>query len=184
MGRRDELIDSYFEWISNLVCKDLFAPGISFKKLLKHLHATRFRYVIPRDRNRAEDGENLRYRFALSVGENPADIDEITYILDRPCTVLEMMVALALRAEETMDDPNVGDRTAQWFWYMISSLGLGSMTDDTFDRIMVIDILERFMDRQYAANGKGGLFYIRRCERDLRTVEIWHQLCWYLDSIT
>jgi hypothetical protein len=95
-----------------------------------------------------------------------------------------MMVALAIRAEETMDDPNVGDRTSQWFWHMITSLGLGPMTDNQFDRIQVIDILERFMDRHYAANGKGGLFYIRNHDRDLREVEIWYQLCWYLDSIT
>lgn len=183
MGR-DELIHAYFKWMYNLVCKDLFAPSISYGELLKHLHNTRFRYVIPRDRNRAEDGEELRYRFALTCAEDQYEVDRIIDILDRPCTVLEMMVALAIRAEETMDDPNVGDRTAQWFWYMVTSLGLGSMTDARFNRLETIDILERFMDRHYSANGRGGLFYIRNCDRDLRDAEIWHQLCWYLDSIT
>ena len=184
MGRNEEVTDAYFKWIFDLVCKDRFAPTISYRELLKHLHNTRFRYVMPRDRNRAEDGIDLRYRFALTCAEDERDVDRILSILDRPCTVLEMMVALAIRAEETMDDPNVGDRTAQWFWHMITSLGLGPMTDSQFDRIQVIDILERFMDRHYAANGKGGLFYIRNCDRDLREAEIWYQLCWYLDSIT
>lgn len=183
--RRDEVIDAYFNWIFDLVCKDRFAPEISFRELLLHLHKTRFRYSIPRDQNRAKDGEDLRYRFALTQAEYPDEVDRILDILNRPCSVLEMMVALAIRAEEAiMDDPNIGDRTRQWFWTMLSNLGLASMSDRYFDRTFVIDQLERFMDRDYAPDGKGGLFRIRDCDRDLRNVEIWHQLCWYLDSIT
>lgn len=83
-----------------------------------------------------------------------------------------------------MDDPSYGDRSLQWFWGMIVSLGLGSMTDDLYDDDYVTYVLDRFMDRKYEPNGKGGLFTIRDCDRDLRTVEIWYQLCWYLDSIT
>ena len=37
--------------------------------------------------------------------------------------------------------------------------------------------------REYAPDGRGGLFTIRNCEEDLRKVEIWYQLCWYLDTI-
>ena len=83
-----------------------------------------------------------------------------------------------------MDDPDLGDRTSQWFWRMIVSLGLGSMVDERFDISMVHDVVERFLNREYEPNGKGGLFTIRHCEYDLRDVEIWYQLCWYLDSIT
>lgn len=184
MGRY-EVIDAYFEWLFDLVCRDRFAPEISFRELLLHLHRTRFRYSIPRDQNRAKDGEGLRYRFALKYAEYPDEVDEILYILDQPCSVFEMMVALAVKAEEEiMDDPNVGDRTSQWFWTMLSNLGLSSMSDRYFDRAFVIDTIERFMDRDYEPDGKGGLFRIRDCDRDLRYVEIWHQLCWYLDSIT
>ena len=182
--RSDEVKDQYFKWIFERMCKDRFAPEISFRRLFEHLHKTRFRYTIPRDRNRADDGEDLRYKFALTCAEDPYEIDEIVDILDRPCTVLEMMVALAIRAEETiMDDPGLGDRTAQWFWTMLCNLGLGAQQDEYFDRELVIDILERFMDREYEPDGKGGLFVIRNCDRDLRKVEIWYQLCWYLDNL-
>mgnify|MGYP003235589453 FL=1 len=96
-----------------------------------------------------------------------------------------MILALAIRCEETiMDDPSIGDRTQQWFWGMITNLGLGSMTDSRFDRDAANDILERFLDREYEPDGKGGLFTVRNCDSDLRDVEIWYQMCWYLNHIT
>ena len=82
-----------------------------------------------------------------------------------------------------MDDPAYGDRTGQWFWNMVASLGLGSMEDSKFDRTEAEKIVSNFLSRNYEPNGKGGLFTIRDCEEDLRNVEIWNQLCWYLDSI-
>jgi hypothetical protein len=138
------------------------------------------------DENRALDGIELRYRFAHYKGiDFYPTIKDVESYLDGPCSVLEMMVALAMRCEDTiMDDAKVGDRTKQWFWGMITSLGLGGMRDDLFDKRYVTDILERFLNREYEPNGKGGLFYIRSCDKDLRDVEIWHQLLWYLNSIT
>ena len=172
-----ELRDEYFEWIFDLVCGNRYSKPFSYRKLLMYLFDTEFRYSIPRDANRAEDGIALRYRFRSSSGKSVS--------MNRPCSVLEMMVALSIRCEENiMDDPNIGDRTSQWFWSMVNSLGLGSMSDDRFDINYVENAIERFLDRDYEPNGKGGLFTIRNCEYDLRTVEIWYQLCWYLDSIT
>ena len=176
---RDRINDEYFEWIFNLVCGKRYAKEISYRKLLIFLHDTEFVYSIPNDVNRAEDGIDLRYRFALS--QDQADIE---LYLDGPCTVLEMMVALAIHCEESiMDDPQIGDRTRQWFWLMVSNLGLGSMTDDVFDKQYAQDTIDIFLDRDYEPDGKGGLFRIRNCDRDLRTVEIWWQLLWYLDTI-
>ena len=181
---REHICNEYFNWLYNLVGGEKRPKQVSYRKLLRHLHDTEFRYVIAKDKNRAKDGEDLRYRFALARYYD-VDPDYITDLLDdRACSVLEMMVALASRCEETMDDPGMGDRTGQWFWGMIVSLGLGSMTDDLYDDEYVGQVLDRFMDRQYEPNGKGGLFTIRNFDRDLRTVEIWYQLCWYLDSIT
>ena len=176
----DRINNEYFMWLFDLVCNGVYAEQISYIKLLMFLHNTPFRYSILRDANRAADGKDLRYRFA-----HYSNVDNADRYLDDPCSVLEMMVALAIRCEENiMDEPNVGDRTRQWFWGMVSSLGLGDMTDEYFDKHLVTDTVERFLDRDYEPNGKGGLFTIRNCDCDLRTAEIWHQLCWYLDSIT
>lgn len=182
---RDEVIHGYFNWLYDLVCKDRFAPSISYRRLLQFMHDTDFRYSIARDQNRAEDGKDLRYRYALTRGEDPDEIDEITDILAGPCSVLEMMIALAIRAEESiMDDVLLGDRTAQWFWKMVTNIGLGSAMDTNLDYRVVSRKLDRCLDREYAPNGRGGLFTVLDCEYDLREVEIWYQLCWYLDSIT
>lgn len=154
--------------------------SISYNKLLTYLHSTEFRFSVPNDINRAKDGADLRYRFALFH-----DLDDVPECLDGPCSVLEMLVALSIRCEENiMDNPLIGNRTAQWFWDMINNLGLGGMTDARYDRDEVVYIVERFLNRDYEPDGTGGLFTIRHCKTDLRNVEIWYQLNWYLDSIT
>ena len=176
---RDAVRTEYFEWLNGIVCDD-----DCYRSLLTYLHHVEFRYILPLDQNRAEDGESLRYRFAYYNGYM-GSLDEILDILNGPCSVLEMIVALAIRCEEDeMDDPRMGNRTRQWFWGMIVNLGLGSMTNEIFDRREVDFIITRFLDREYEPDGRGGLFTVKDCDRDLRDVEIWWQLGWYLHSIT
>lgn len=179
----DILKNEYFEWLCGLVGNNNKPKGVSYRKLLMQLHNTEFRYSIKRDQNRADDGIDLRYRFALTR-EYEYSTELVLDVLEGPCSVLEMMIALANRCEQTiMDDPNIGDRTGQWFWGMVRNLGLGAMLDSRYDKALVRDTLERLLNREYEPDGTGGLFRIRDCDRDLRTVEIWYQLCWYLDSI-
>ena len=173
MTYQDEISNRYFEWIVDLV-----GNGESYRRLLLRLHQIEFIFLIPKDENRAKDGLDLRYRFAL----DSRMMDAEDY-LDEPCSVLEMMAALALRCEESVDDPLYGDRTSQWFWKMINNLGLGYMTDDRFDIDEVDYVIDKFLHREYSPDGHGGLFVIKRNRPDLRKVEIWYQLCWYLDSI-
>lgn len=180
---RSELTREYFNWLYNLVSENRYAEGISFRKLLTFLHETEFTWLIDKDSNRAEDGVALRYRFAMTQGYDRGS-DWVLDVLDGPCSVLEMMVALALRCEECiMDDPQMGDRTAQWFWVMIVSLGLGPVIDGRFDRRLTEAVITRFLNRDYDSDGRGGLFTVRSTRIDMREIEIWHQLCEYLDSI-
>ena len=180
---RDRIINEYFEWLYGIACDGRFSNKISYRKLLMHLHTVEFTFTIKRDANRACDGVNLRYKFALNQGYEDIE-EEIDDYLDGPCSILEMILALAIRCEETiMDDPKVGKRTAQWFWNMINNLGLGGMYDDRFDKEIVDNILARFLKRKYKPNGEGGLFTVNDAG-DLRKAEIWYQLCWYLDNIT
>lgn len=174
------VVDEYFEWLYDYVCGDRYSEKLSYRKLLTLLHEIEFIYLMPNDENRAKNGINLRWIFSLKTGVN---YDEVQKYIDGPCSVLEMLIALAMSCEDIMDDPLVGDRTGQWFWRMITNLGLGSMFDSRFDEHFVEDVISKFLYREYEPNGKGGLFTIRGCDVDLRNVEIWHQLCWYLDSI-
>lgn len=178
---RDKIIKEYFQWLTDLVCKGRFSDKISCTRLMLSLHNTEFVYTIPMDENRAEDGVSLRYRFMRAKCYDTS----IMEYLQKPCSMLEMMVALAIRCEEDiMEEPIKGDRTAQWFWGMVVNLGLGSMFDHCYDEQLVDEVLTRFAKRRYDPDGRGGLFRIKGCPRDLRKVEIWYQMCWYLDSIT
>lgn len=180
MTFEDRVNDEYFEWLCKMIDSRRFSKHVSYRKLLMHLHDIEFTWFVPHDDNRADDGIQLRRRYALDQN----DLSLSRYILG-PCSVLEMMVALAIRCEETiMDDASMGDRTGQWFWGMIHSLGLSSMTDSKFDRDFVDEVIGRFLNREYEPDGRGGLFTVRHCAHDLRTVEIWCQLSWYLGSIT
>lgn len=172
----------YFEWMFQMVCRNRYTEEHPYRKLLSFLHDVEFTYVIPKDANRAEDGIDLRYRYAY---ENHLDDDEVLDTIVGPCSVLEMILALSIRCEESiMDDPSVGDRTGQWFWKMVVNLGLGSMTDSKFDLEEAESIISRFLNREYEPDGRGGLFTVRNCECDLRDVEIWVQMMWFLDGIT
>lgn len=173
----DELINGYFEWMYNLVCDDEYLQSTSYRKLLMELFNIDFYAVIDNDNNRAEDGLYLRHRYTYDTGY-------FLHISDKDCSVLEMLIALAIRCEEDfMDDPSVGNRVGQWFWTMIVNLGLGIMTDNRFNPRLVQKKINYFLKREYSHDGKGGLFAIENCEVDLRTIEIWQQACWYIDTI-
>ena len=179
---RTDIEIEYFEWMYEIVCSGRYAKENSYRKLLEHLHELEFHYIISKDSNRAEDGEDLSYRVAYETYSS-RDRDIIVDYLSRPCSVLEMMIALSIRCEDIMDDPSIGDRTGQWFWKMIVNLGLGSMYDSRFNEEEVDEIIDIFLKREYEADGRGGLFRIRGCKYDLRKFEIWIQALWFLDTM-
>ena len=177
---RDELIDMYFDWMYQFVVDGRYSNK-SYRKLFSKLYDTEFWYTIPMDGNRAEDGVDLRYRFGHEYGIDDRMIASL--IDDRPCSVLEMMLALAIRVEENlMGDPDVGDRTSEWFWDMLESLGIDSMDDSRFDISYVDYILDRFLRRQYHSNGEGGLFTVEDA-RNMQNMEIWYQMNFYLSKL-
>ena len=179
MRIEDKVKNDYFDWMYDMMCEGRFAKTITYRQLFRFLHDVEFTYFIPHDENRAKDGISLRYKYC--VLNNCKDLE---YCLDGPCSILEMMVALAIRCEENiMSDPDKGDRTAQWFWVMMTSLGLSSMTDYNFNEWLVNDVVTRFLNRDYDEDGKGGLFTIKGWNRDAREAEIWHQLMAYLNTL-
>lgn len=170
--------EQYFNWMYDMVFTKR-AP--SYVRLSRYLNSQEFTYNIRLDGNRADDGLYLRYRFKQENHLRAVDVDRC---LTGKCSVLEMMVALCLRIEEDiMDDPVKGNRIHKWFHVMLKSLGLLDMDDAYFDERYADKVITRFLNREYEPNGAGGLFRIKDCPYDLRSVEIWYQMCWYFDSI-
>ena len=173
---RNEVCNEYFEWLLRIIQDDDHFVNISYRRLLMQLHDTEFTWIIEMDRNRAQYGIDLRFRFLK-------DDDGMEY-LNRPCSVLEMMVALSLQCEETiMTSPDTDDKTAYWFWEMVDNLGLSDQFDGNYDKRKVTRIIKRFLERRYKPNGDGGLFYVDQNDCDLTKVEIWNQMLWHLDDI-
>lgn len=166
----------YFDWMCNLVCND------NYTSLLHHLNSIDFTYTIAMDGNRAEDGVDLRYRFGYECNIDDSII--ATYLDDHPSSVLEMMIALAFRSEE-MIYGNVDDHGPlnNMFWTMIENLGLDAMTDHNYNPKYVDEAIFEFLNREYKYNGEGGLFVVQNPTCDMRNVEIWCQMNWYLNEI-
>lgn len=179
---RDTLAKQYFEWLCGLADVRGLSDISSYYRLFDVLHRIDFQVLIGMDENRAEDGIELRYRFGSELGYEQAMIASLLDIY--PCSVLEMIVALALRCEENiMSNPQEGTAVSKWFWIMIQNLGLESMSDNNFDEEYCRAVIHRFLNREYMRDGTGGLFVIKNCKHDLRGVEIWYQMCWYLDGL-
>ena len=164
-------MDLYFKWL----CEVVDCPP-EYTDLLQKLDSRVFTWRIRNDSNRAQDGLALRSRF---IDETGAKVTEEIFM--RPCSVLEMMVALACRIEDDiMFDPSYGDRAPQWFWIMVSNLGLDGMDNEHFDNENVDQVLNVLLGRSYFMNGTGGLFPLKRPKVNQRRVEIWYQMSEFL----
>lgn len=175
---QEDVKRKYFQWICSVVC-DKRHPMYRYERLLYALHDREFTFMMDMDENRAADGIDLRNRFVHEFGcFHHRGFDT------GPCSVLEMMVALSIRCEEhIMDDPEIGNRTGEWFWLMIDNLDLMSMDNDNFNVAYVDEVIDIFLAREYHPNGRGGLFPAPSFGYDMRTIDIWYQMMRYLNSI-
>lgn len=175
----NDIFKDYFDWLVGLVDTDH-----EHSKLYKLLDEITFRFSMEMDSNRYEDGMCMRYEY---IYEKHLPEDLYDAMLVRPCSVLEMMVALAYRCEQhIMSNSDFGNRTTEWFQYMVKSLGLWKQTDSRFNEEHCKNVIEKFLDRDYLDTGTGGLFHIsdaRKKDIDMRKLEIWDQAMLYLNTI-
>ena len=166
-------MDLYFEWLLEQVdCPE------NYRKLMDKLYSRPFTFSIKRDENRVGDGLALRDRFADEYGD--VRYEDIPH---GECSVLEVLIALACRMEDDiLHDPELGDRSPEWFWMMITNLRLDRMDDEHFDAHNVDDILNVFLNRTYFMNGTGGLFPLKLPKVNQRRVEIWYQMSAFIDE--
>lgn len=174
----DYILNDYFDWLYYQVTNNLRQKGkVSFRKLMMQLHSMEYRFDIDYDENRASDGEALRWYYVDDGG------DDGILQWKEPCTVLEMLIGLAIKMESIMEEPEIDSSVARWFWLFMENLDLFNMNDKKFDKEYTIRRVNMFLDRQYDSDGNGNIIYIPDCPKDLREVEVWYQMCWYLDSI-
>lgn len=146
---------------------------MNYDILFKTLHNLEFVWLLPGDDNRAEDGKELRRQFLLE-GHFPDDVEWRTQI---PCSVFEMLLAFAVRAEKN----TMGYSKIEWFWEFLRNLNLADANDASgIPPDEIAECVEMFMWRTYRPDGDGGLFPLRHPEQDQTKIEIWKQFCDYL----
>ena len=176
--------EEYDNWIIGLTT-DWCSNYGHYGRLMEFLHSIPFYSTvqIPLDRNRGADGKDLRLRFTESSKEYNYN-HAYLYLMDFDATMLEVMAALAIKCEENiMHEIDLGDRSYEWFYGMLCSSGLYACYDENFDENLAYQIVDRILERKYSKNGEGGLFTLSNPPKDLRKVEIWYQLLWYLDEV-
>ena len=166
---------SYFIWLLDFVgCTR--ADKVEYSKLFKEMMDREFEWTVFNDDSRMRDGLSLRQLYHEEVmGAWDAWLDQAH------CTMLEMVVALAHRCEwDVMHDDDIGDRTNFWFWEMLRNSGLMWYDNTNFDRFQVRRILDRIVERRYDSDGNGGLFLVKKSGQNLREVNLWYQMHWWL----
>ena len=101
---------SYYIWLLDYVgCNR--AEKAKYSKLFREMMDREFEWRIFNDDSRMRDGLGLRLLYS---DENGGVWD--SWLEQAPCTMLEMIVALAGRCEwDVMHDDDFGDRTRVWF---------------------------------------------------------------------
>lgn len=170
--------EDYFNYLYDLAFPNPNEDDPSYYNLLKTLAIKDFTWTLSYDENRFNDGLSIRRRY---YSESHHTGDQLG-----PCSVLEMMLALAFRwDDEYCYHHTVGERGHEWFYEMLENLGLDRMTDehwDDGDLLRTQRILDIFLNRQYDSSGNGGLFPLKSATRDQRSIDIWAQLMDYINE--
>lgn len=181
-GYTEATIDEiYVSWLYRMVeeapndwhTHDTLHLGPVYSKLMEAMYRTEFVPLVDYDQNREADGIALRDRFIFETGyETTAEFR------DAPCSLLEMIIGISNRMAFNMDSP-----LKTVFWRLISNLGLKTETDDYFDEPRVDEILDTLNNRTYDELGNGGLFPLKKSNRDQRTLEIMFQMYEYVSEV-
>ena len=117
--------DDYYIWLCDLV--DLETHS-GYSKLISFLYDTEFVWSVAKDSNRAEDGKQLRYDYIDYYNEfRLVDYESMSWT-DEPCSLLEMLIALARRTRIDLM-PEFDISTSDWFWIFIKNLGFYGYDD-------------------------------------------------------
>lgn len=165
------MINNYIVWLRGLVNR----PSPNYEILFEMAWETHYSYFIPNDINRARDGLELRERFESETSIGLPDMG--------PCRMLEFIIALSIRLNETTYDYDFPNQVPYWFDVLIRNLGLDEY-DDYYPYLRIREeikkVFEKVNKRLYERDGLGGCFPLVYPEKDQRKVEVWYQMMAYL----
>lgn len=171
----ETLDDLYLQYLYDSVELPKRGRDRTYWGLFRQMYSCEFVWKLMKDSSRAEDGKELRWEFIRAAGLPKVD----AAWLYQPCTILEMMIAVARRLSSL-----TSENASAWFIQLLYNIKLDEFNDAHYDSNMTViaDILERLIWRMYWPNGEGGLFPLRHPAEDQRNVEIWYQMnAWLIE---
>lgn len=156
---------------------------LNYERLTTFLHNRKFTYSIYMDQNREMDGTIQRDYFLSEKGYFNQDDPEIVRFLNNPCSVLEMLVGLAIRMDNDWVGNPLDPTPDRCFVIFLDNLGIFE-NDMAFDkrRKRIESAVNKWLNRSFTFNGYGSIFPLKQNEfdEDQRSQEIWHQMMAYI----
>lgn len=155
----EPLETAYFKWLTK---------GLRVHRSILHaLYSETFLSLVNYDDNRALDGVRLREEF-LEEALPYWSRGEILEWIEAPACILEVLLALANRA--AFNDNGSPQRILE---EMIGNIDFG------YTDLDMAEAIERFNNRTYGPDGRGGVFPLKHPVEDQRFVELWYQMAAY-----
>jgi hypothetical protein len=166
---------SYIDWLLQKIDNP---RNQDYEDLFAILWEQEFYSLVDNDSNRAEDGLSLRKMWERKTRQR---------LILGPPRVLEVLIYLAMRARDVLYDGDFTISVDALFWEFLTNLGLDFYNNKKFEgythddnRLDVIDILDKWLKREFQRNGKGGVFPLKNPKKDQRDEELWYQMNYYL----
>lgn len=167
----DEIWSDYCDYLIDLVrLRDKFRAD--YGELLLYLHTIPFTYTIPLDENRLKDGIRLRNEFT----------DDAQSLEQYACSVLEVLVAFAIRIDQEITGDPRNPHPDIIFWDMIYNLDLECCDNGHFYEEYIFAAIQKWLLRDFDSNGRGSIFPLNKSydSPDQRRVEMWTQMLCYI----
>lgn len=143
-----------------------------YSELCEALLMVEFEPIVGNDGDRAEDGMDLRREFEMLIEAPESDIS--------PCSMLEMLVAVAIRTAELMYEGDEGESPGHYFWVFLNNLGLSKMKntgDFRKKQKIIVDICDRFLDPD---DESVDIVRVKHPPKRWSKLEIWKKINWFL----
>lgn len=162
--------EAYFQWLLNKV------NGQDMILVCRYLHTRDFYWTVPYDSNREFAGKNLRVDWECRDNF----FNDYSHLDSGPASCFEVLVGIAIAMENQLWDPNMPELSKENFFHeMLRNLGL----DDIRDHYNIMaNIVDKWLDRDYEPNGKGGIFPLDNPFGDQTQIEIWDQMTQYINE--
>lgn len=146
--------------------------GYGYEDMLRVLYSYPFEIIVETDANLLPNVFALRDEYGYKPKPYEKDM----------ANCFEIFISLASKFDWLLSDLKNPDRTEEWFWMMMKNTGLIFYDNEHFNRDDIESICDVFVHRKYKTNGYGGPFPLRQPRKNVRRVDLWYQINWYVNE--